>query len=133
MVVEVVLLAPHVVEQRRRRAVGADRLGGEVDAAEPAVVDVRAHTDRRRGVDMDVGNDVRAAWRCSRSCAMHEAPLHPRARAYLCERQKHVTDAHTRLLQDEERRASAESAAHAMVLPSERHAVALFWRVVQTV
>ena len=66
-----------VAAEKRRRASLADappppssdneeRLDGEV-------VDARADTDRRRVVDLDVGDDVRAVQRHGRSCAKHEA------------------------------------------------------------
>ena len=60
---------------------------------------------------------VCAARRRSRPRATHEAPLYPRARFYVFEGQKHVMDVHTQVLHDEERRAGAESATRATVLP----------------
>ena len=131
LAVEVGLLASDVVEQLRGRAVCAELFDGEVFAAEPAPVDARADSDRRRGVDVEVGDHVRAALRLWRSCAKHDTPVHPRVWTHLCERQEHVANAQPRVLQDEEGRAGAESAAHAAVLPPESDAVALLRRVVQ--
>ena len=131
-VVEVELLAPDVEEQLRCRAVGAQRFDGEVVAAEPAVVDARADADRSRGVDVEVGHDVRAVRRRSRSCAEHDSALYPRARVYICEWQEHVTNTQTRVPQDEEGRARAEGATHAPMFPSKRYAVALLRRVIQS-
>ena len=48
-----------VVEQRRSGAVGAERLGGESDVA--VLANERANSDRRRGVDVEFVDDVRAA------------------------------------------------------------------------
>ena len=95
-------------------------------------MDARADADRRRGVDVEVGDDVRAVRRRGRSCAKHDAAFYPRAGVYVCERQEHVADTQTRVPQYEERRAGGESATHATMFPSERHAIALFRREIQS-